>query len=66
MRKFKLDRSSHISLNLEVYILFFGGDLASTGTRKLKAAYRGLRVHAKEAVNNQVLKTTTHWQLNIV
>jgi hypothetical protein len=26
---------------------YYGGDLASTGMRKLKTAYRGLRAHAK-------------------
>jgi|GEM_PF-5322460 len=41
-----------------------GGDLDSTGMRKLKTAYRGLRVHVKEAVNNQVPTTTTHWLPN--
>ena len=44
--------------------LSFGGDLDSTGMRKLRTAYRGLRVHVKEAVNYQVLTTTTHWLLN--
>jgi hypothetical protein len=46
-------------------IYLSGGDLASTGMRKLRTAYRGLRVHVKEAVNNQVPTTTTHWLLNL-
>jgi hypothetical protein len=41
-----------------------GGDLDSTGMRKLRAACRGLRVHVKQAVNYQVPTTTTHWLLN--
>ena len=44
--------------------VFSGGDLDSTGMRKLRTACRGLRVHVKEAVNYQVPTTTTHWLLN--
>jgi hypothetical protein len=38
---------------------------ASTGTRMLRMAYRGRRVHAKQAVKTQVPITITHWLPNL-
>lgn len=53
-----VDKEQYLTITLD------GGDLVSTGMRKLRTAYRGLRVHVKEAVKSQVPITPTHWLPN--